>query len=200
MTKQPPSRRWHLVSVILFILGAMVTPISVVFLLAGQMSSGEAFAVPGTYLINIEKPGTYGIWNIVSEFRDGIQRDYSDKLPTGTRIIVLTSTGKEIPTQSDMNCTERSGDSSRKSICNFVAKETGTYSIVVDGMSEKQSFMIRRSMASHAVVLFVLGGLVSILGWIIPIFISVLVEIKRHKFKQELANPRLQRTEQPAEP
>jgi len=187
MTTQPPSRWWHLVSVMLFLSGAVATPILMVFLLIGKLSSGEEFVIPGTHSIKIEKTGAYCIWNIVSEFRDGTQRDYSEKLPNGTRIRITDSAGKEIPTKADLNCTETSGNSSRKSICSFTVSEAGLYSIIVDGTSEARSFMVRRAMSSRAVLLFVLGSVVSVLGWIIPILISILVEIKRHRAKKESA-------------
>lgn len=197
MIKQPPSRWWHLASLIVFLSCAIATPIAMIFLLIGQLSSGEEFIVPGIHFIKVDKPGKYGIWNIVSEFRNGTQRAYSEKLPDGTRIRITSSVGKEIPTTSDMNCTETSGNSSRTLICSFEIQEIGSYSIIVDGISEERSLMVRRSMVSWLILSFILVGFVSVLGWIIPILISVLVEVKRYNLKRGLANQVLNSTVDP---
>jgi len=165
-----------------------------IFQLVSLLSLGENFTVPGTHVVKVEKPGKYGIWNVVSEFRAGVQRDYTEKLPNGTRIRVTDTAGEEISTTADLNCTETFGDSTRKSVCIFEANEAGSYSIIVDGITEERSLMVRRCLASNVVALFFLGGLMVTLGWIAPILISVLVEIKRYNAKKESANQQAQRT------
>jgi hypothetical protein len=160
-----------------------------VLLIMGQFSSGKEFFVPGTHTLDLKKPGKYVVWNVVSEFRDGRQYGFPDSLPTGTRIRIFEdATGKEIPTEATPNSSETSGNSKRSSVCSFQVAAPGSFSMIVDGTSEQRLLMVRHSIIASLVWLFLLGGTLSVLGWIVPPVISIVVEARRYGAREEQAN------------
>lgn len=183
------SRWWHLLSVVIFLGCAVGAPVFMVFSMIGHFSSGEEFFVPGTHALSLKEPGEYVIWNVVSEFRDGRQYEFSNNLPNGTHIKVINgSTGKEIPTEGTMNSSESSGTTERSSICSFKVQTPGAYSVVVDGTSDQRLLMIRHAITANLLWLILVGGIVSVLGWIIPLVISVMVEVCHSRMKKALVN------------
>lgn len=187
--RRPPSRWWHVFSAVVFLGGAVGAPITMVLMMMGQFSTGEEFFVPGTHSLKLSEPGKYVVWNVVSQFRDGRQYGFSDSLPTGTRIkIVDEGTGKELPTHATLNSTETSGNAKRSSVCSFQVVTPGPYSVIVDGMSEQRLLMVRHSMTANFVWLFLLGGSVSVLGWILAPVISMVVEVRRYRARKTSAN------------
>ena len=188
--KRLPSRWWHLVSVLVFLVGAVGAPITMIFLIMAKLSSGEEFFVPGTRVLKLDKPGKYVVWNVESQFRDGKQYSFPASLPNGTRIkIVDGNTGGEMPTSASMSSTETSGNVKRSSVCSFIIHAPGSYSVNVDGTSEERLLMVRHSMAWSVLRLFLLGGLVSVAGWILAPAISVVVEVRRYRARNEPATP-----------
>ena len=173
-------------SAVVFLGGAVGAPIAMVLMMLGQLESGDEFFVPGTHALKVAKPGKHVVWNVVSEFRDGRQYSFTDDLPAGTHIrVVDDSTGKEIPTEAVMHATESSGSAKRTSVCSFRVPAAGAYSVIVDGTSEQRLLLVRHSMASRLVWLFVVGGVVSVIGWVLAPAISILIEVRRYRARKE---------------
>lgn len=190
--KRPPSRWWHVISVLVFLIGALGSPITMVFLMLRQFAAGEEFFVPGTHALHLQKPGKYVVWNVTSEFRDGQQYGYPDSLPVGTRIrIIDDGSGTELPTTATMTASESSGNTKRRSVCSFITASPGSYSVVVDGTDERRLLMVRPSIASRVILFFIVGGVGSVLGWILPPVISVVVEVRRYRARKESANQQI---------
>ena len=187
--QRPPSRWWHVLSAVIFLGCAVGVPLYMAVLIIGQFSAGEEFFVPGTHKLNIEKPGKYVVWNVVSEFRDGRQYGYPGNLPAGMRIrIVDDGTGQEIPTQATLYSTETSGSAARSSVCSFQVVAPGPVSVVVDSTSEQRLIMVRQAMFPKVIKLFLVGGVIGFLGWILAPLISIVIEVRRYRAKKSLAN------------
>ncbi|MEI7437291.1 MAG: hypothetical protein WCL16_10875 [bacterium] len=184
--KQLPSRWWHGVSALVFLSGAVAAPIVMVILALGQFSSGTEFFTPGTHVLTLEKPGKYIVWNVLSAFRDGKQYGFSDSLPAGTHIrVVSQSAGREFLTEATIGGSETSGTTKRSSVCSFTIPTAGSYSVIVDGTSEQRLLMVRHSMTANLVRFFVIAGVGSVLGWILAPVLSIIVEVRRHGAKQQ---------------
>ena len=187
--KSPPSRLWHLVAFLVFVAGAIGTPIFIVFSMIRLLSGGEELIAPGSHILELASPGKYVVWNVTATFRDGQQYRFPDQLPTGTRIRVYDEVaGVEIPTAASMSATESSGETRRRSICSFTINEPGTYRLVVDQLSEKRFLTVRQRTGWNVVVMFFGGLLFSFLCWIFAPAISIITEVRRFRYRRDLAD------------
>jgi len=125
--RQPPSRWWHLLSLVLFLIAPLAVPILTVLSVVKQFETAEEFSAPGTRMLKLEEPGKYVVWNTVSAFRHGRQCNFPEKLPDGTHIrVVDKASGKEIPTESCMGTIESAGTEQHASVCSFRISKPGS--------------------------------------------------------------------------
>jgi hypothetical protein len=181
-----PSRWWHILSVFVFLFGAVGAPIVMVSTLVGYVGSGEIIAVPGSHTMRIEKPGRYVIWNVISAFHEGRQHTYSESLPAGMRIRVMHD-GRELQMDKALAGTESSANSEFARVCTFLVEAPGDYTLTVDGSSEQRLLRVRESLLRKVLLLCGGLGLLSLLGWIGAPVLSVAIEVRRHRLKKRMS-------------
>ncbi len=182
-----PSRWCHLASVLIFLFGGIGVPIFLVFSLV-SLSSNELgdFYAPGSITLHLKRSVSYGLWIFTSERRDG--KIVTGELTNGFATEVTeTSTGRTLPLRGGLNSTERSDDTELHSICEFEAPVSGDYQIRVSNVPQKTHFAIKKGIMepipvfnAKSIIMLIFAIILSFLGWVLPIVISVFVEVKRN--------------------
>ena len=185
----PPSRWWHLLSVVLLVIGPLAVAVPTALSVVKQFESAEEFSVPGTHALKLEEPGEYVVWNTVSTFRHGRQYNFPEKLPGGTHIRVIDdASGREIPTESCMSTLESVGTEEHASVCSFRIAKPGGYSVTVDGTSEERILRVRQAIFPGILWKIALCLIAGLLAFSLAVLISVVVEVRQNRWKKAQAN------------
>jgi hypothetical protein len=194
-----PGRGWYLVSLALFILGA-IGGIAILFtVIFSSLAGGTQFLVPGSLVVTIKEPGKYILWYEHSTVFKGRRYFDSDEPPRGMGITVREIfSGKFLPVSPSSAAAETAGQIKRKSVGSINFDTRGQYVIEVTGEFPDRVFSLRRSVFSRIVTGVAAFLALSILGWVLAPVIALIVLVKRANAKRRMAEEVEVSTEEPS--
>lgn len=140
-----PGVKTIIAGAVLFLIGAVVVPLSIALPLILGTPKAAQFIIPGTMATKIEKPGRYYLWNDFQTMYDGKSYNRSESIPDGLEIHVRDSKGEPINFVSDTSITMSNGGASRHSIGYVELASPGKVSIEVSGGNEERVFSFAQS-------------------------------------------------------
>jgi len=173
------------IGTVLFLVGLIVVPGSMVYWVIMEDEDDLRFTGPGEVAVDVDEPARYYLWHDHVTVFEGVTYNYPAELPTGMSIIVTDESGEpqEFDTMTSMSSSSGSEESGSIGYVDF--EEAGAYTLSLDNLSEPRVFSFGRSVFLENVVMFfaviAVSVLVGVLGFAVFIWglVSLLTNRKR---------------------
>lgn len=149
--------------VLLFAVGAIVVPLTIVLPFLLSDSDKNQFLVPGDLEVEVTEPGRYYLWNDHQTVFAGESYNRSESIPDGAKIRVSTAGGADLTFTASTSTTVSSGESSKRSIGYVEVTAPETLTVSVSGDFQERVFSFSKSIILKMFGLIFVGVGVSML-------------------------------------
>lgn len=134
MNGNPPAVGWYIAAGMLALAGIALAVLIVWREVAG-LADPVKILVPGSGVVQVDKPGPHVIWHEHRTVFEGRSYDVPERLPDGVQFRVSAPDGSPVPVRPSSSGTMSSGSVERTAAAEFEAPVAGRYSIAVQGPS-----------------------------------------------------------------
>lgn len=184
-----PSKAWYLLALLAFLLSTAGIAVEI-YSIVRSFPNGTQFLVPGSVTINVDKPGTYGLWDELSTFFENKTYQSSAELPGGVVIRVRDArSGTEVLFSPSSGFSETSGNVKRRLVGDVSLDHPGPYSFEVTGDFPERVFYVRRSAVKEVFSGVAMIALLGLAGWILAPVLAVIILVRRSAARSRATAP-----------
>jgi hypothetical protein len=181
--------KYIILGVVIFVAGAVATPIVLVTYLFTLEDQTQKFKIPGRLEVSIEEPGKYYLWNEYRCVFEGKTHSSSRELPNGIFFeLVGMNTSEKPPLNSNQSMSVSSGNDLSVSIGYYKVTQPDDYILEVFGETEERIFSFGTSRFSKIMIAVATGGAISMvvsLTGIAVVIYGIVQLVKKKKAARE---------------
>jgi hypothetical protein len=132
--------------ILLFALGAIVVPLTIVIPFLLSDSDKNQFLVPGVLEVEVTEPGRYYLWNDHQTVFEGQSYLRSESIPDGATIRISNADGEDLTFTGNTSTTVTSGNSSKRSIGYVEVTNPEKLKVSVTGDFKERVFSFTKSI------------------------------------------------------